>query len=489
MARLLLIALGVALYGVVVSALVRSAGDVRAAALSALPSPAPRLLAVEPTALPTPTITAAAPLATPAAERPATALAVSAPAVHVITPVDARQWPRLLARAGVERTGQEADRDAQAYIVESIWLRRQAVELRPLDLVSPDASQPAYIRGGYRYVGRPDRDRQPTNLVVAGDRWRTRVNQEIWDELAEEGSTASINTYDAGIVTWGRGFAARGMLPAVLRRLFAADPEVRDQLLDVGFTFQDGVWLAVDVEAGVVRQGDAALQVVRGDKRVLSRLIDLAEDPADAQQVTDAQAGAMLEAAAAVPQAARDWDVRVIRFVAHCVHWSGLSWSDFVGTQGDLRSIVRVKAERLRGSQLWRGQSRLVGRLETRILLSFAGGLLTTIATGPEALPADLDTADYSGHVFFLAGSQNGEDRYYHVSPHPPTPTPTPTGTPTATPTPTVARSATPTLTARPGTPTPSATVRTSTPTATPGRRPFILSPRGPTATPTMRGQ
>jgi hypothetical protein len=210
--------------------------------------------------------------------------------------------------------------------------------------------------GGYKYSRKTDLDPRPTSLQGIDAR-RTAVNQAVWSELGGEGSAASINTYDnqGAILTWGRGFSAKGELREAMARLFAADPAVRNVLLDAGFTLKDGEWLAVDVASGEVKSGDDALNLVRWNKAILSRLIDIAEDPAHAQKWVDAQAATVLRNAGAVPAAAEGWPDDVIRFVAHSVHWGGLTWPDAVATSGDLKSIIQLQSQHVRITDPWLG--------------------------------------------------------------------------------------------------------------------------------------
>jgi len=221
--------------------------------------------------------------------------------------------------------------------------------------------------GGYKYSRDPGLDPRPTSLQGVNAR-RTAINQEVWSELGSEGSAASINTYDnqGAILTWGRGFAAKGELREAMARLFAADPAVRNLLLDAGFTLKDGEWLAVDVSTGEVATGDNALNLVRWNTAILSRLIDIAEDPAHAQKWVDAQAATAMQNAGAVPAAAERWPDDVIRFVAHCVHWGVLTWPDAVGTGGDLKAIIHLQSQHVHITDPWLGGSRLVASQPTR---------------------------------------------------------------------------------------------------------------------------
>jgi len=317
-----------------------------------------------------------------------------------------RQWPTLLPRQVV------ALDHTQDAITDFIRRERSTIKEHALDVVPKDDNN----MGGYKYSGKPGLDPQPTNLQ-GSDARRTEVNQLVWRELGGEGSGASINTYDnqRAIVTWGRGFAARGQLGEAMSRLFATDPAVRNLLLDAGFALTGREWLAVDVSTGQVKTGDDALNLVRWDKKILSRLIRIGEDPAHAQKWIDAQAATILRNAGAVPEAAKGWPDGVIRFVAHCVHWGGLSWSSAVAAGGDLKTIVQEQSQHVPATESWRGGSRLVSTQPTATFLSLADGIARDVLGTAESAPTvdDQDKTTMQGHIFFDAGS----NQFFHLSP------------------------------------------------------------------------
>jgi hypothetical protein len=317
-----------------------------------------------------------------------------------------RQWPTLLPR-----TAATLD-ETQEAVTDLIRREQSTIPVRPLE----DIPKSGNSMGGYKYGRNPDLDPQPTSLHGTDVR-RTAVNVAVWSELGREGSTSSINTYDnqSAIVTWGRGFSAKGELPEAMARLFAADPAVRNLLLDAGFTLKDGTWLAVDVGSGKVKSGDEALNLVRWNKAVLSRLIDIAEDPAHAQKWVDAQAATVLRHAGAVPAAAERWPDDVIRFVAHSVHWGGLTWADAAPTGGDLKAIIQLQSQHVRNTDPWVGGSRLVASQPTAMLLSMADGVTRSVLGPVEEAPPvdDADKTALSGHIFFDAGN----NQFFHLAP------------------------------------------------------------------------
>jgi hypothetical protein len=317
-----------------------------------------------------------------------------------------RQWPTLLPR-----TSAPLD-ETQEAVTDFIRREQSMIRPRPLQFIPKSES----TMGGYKYSRKTELDPRPTSLQGADAR-RTAINQAVWSELGGEGSAASINTYDnqGAILTWGRGFSAKGELQEAMARLFAADPAVRNLLLDAGFTLKDGEWLAVDLSSGEVKSGDDALNLVRWNQAILSRLIDIAEDPAHAQKWVDAQAATVLRNAGAVPAAAEGWPDGVIRFVAHSVHWGGLTWSDAVAASGDLKTIIQVQSQRVRMTDPWVGGSRLVAPQPTAMLLSMADGVARGVLGPVEAAPPvdDTDKTTLAGHIFFDAGN----NQFFHLAP------------------------------------------------------------------------
>jgi hypothetical protein len=317
-----------------------------------------------------------------------------------------RQWPTLLPR-----TSTPLD-ETQEVVTDFIRREQRLIQPQPLQFVPRSQS----TMGGYKYSRDPGLDPRPTSLQGVNAR-RTAINQEVWSELGSEGSAASINTYDnqGAILTWGRGFSAKGELQEAMARLFAADPAVRNLLLDAGFTLKDGEWLAVDVSTGQVMTGDNALNFVRWNTAILSQLIDIAEDPAHAQKWVDAQAATAMQNAGAVPAAAERWPDDLIRFVAHCVHWGVLTWPDAVGTGGNLKAIIQLQAQHVHITDLWLGGSRLVASQSTAMLLSMADGVARGVLGPAQAAPTvdDTDKTTLNGHIFFDAGN----NQFFDVAP------------------------------------------------------------------------
>jgi hypothetical protein len=285
---------------------------------------------------------------------------------------------------------------------------------------------------GYIYAGTPASDPSP-NLANANKR-RAEVNKVVWKELAGEGGASAINTYDEQILTWGKGFGgAAGLLPDVVRRFFEKAPDVKDALLDAGFTLADGKWLAVNTETGLVEEGRNALRLIQFDKKVLSLLIKVSEDAGSKQKFIDAQWGAIAANAGNVPDAALKWADTSIALVAHCIHWRPSGWSPYLGTGGDVKEIVKVIGKIIGDVDPKRGNATFVSPTSTYILRKFAGGAAASGMSAAGPLPEDLlpkpkakdedkekdkekgetKPKDYKGHIFLAAG----KGTYYHVEP------------------------------------------------------------------------
>jgi hypothetical protein len=281
---------------------------------------------------------------------------------------------------------------------------------------------------GYIYGGNPKSDPSP-NLASA-DKRRAEVNKVVWKELAGEGGSSAINTYDEQILTWGKGFGgAAGLLPDVVRRFFEKAPDVKETLLDAGFTLADGKWLAVNTETGLVEEGKNALRLIQFDKKVLSLLIKVSEDAGSKQKFVDAQWGSISALAGNVPDAALKWADTSIALIAHCIHWRPSGWSPYLGTGGDVKEIVKVIGKIIGKVDPKRGNATFVTADATFILRKFAEGAAASGMSAAGPLPEDLvpkakdaekdkdkekeKPKDYKGHIFLAAG----KGTFYHVEP------------------------------------------------------------------------
>jgi hypothetical protein len=116
-----------------------------------------------------------------------------------------------------------------------------------------------------------------------------------------------------------------------------------------------------------------------------------------------------------VPEAAKGWPDGLIQFVAHCVHWGGLTWSSAIAADGDLKTIVELQSKYVSAAEPWRGGSQLVSTQSTRTFLNMAGGTARDVLGTLEAAPPvdDADKTTMIGHIFFDAGG----DQFFHLSP------------------------------------------------------------------------
>lgn len=209
----------------------------------------------------------------------------------------------------------------QKAFVESIQKARDALNIDKLHL-NLYAGQ-----YGWQYGGQPKKDATPAQVqgtvdtsTVEGK--RKQAEQWIWEELRFEGSSASINAYDSQMVTWGRGLgAATGGLNPAMNELFK-DQEIVTTFKQVGVSFENNKWLAINTVTGAVEEGRNALAIMQTDPHILAAMIEIGENAKFKQAVADAQWKAIKEhGTAKVPDYALDWDKEVIQLVAHITHW------------------------------------------------------------------------------------------------------------------------------------------------------------------------
>jgi hypothetical protein len=291
-----------------------------------------------------------------------------------------RSWDDAVAglpRKGAPGAGAltEAQKDQAEYI------RRRR------DMVT-ELTAATRVAAGYQYGGQPGRDPTPTGAAAGS------LQAEIWAELGTtEGSTSAVNTWDDQQLTWGRGFSAKSTLPAIVDAFFSADPAAKVELMEAGFTHKDGHWLFVDLTDGQVLTDNPALSAIQTNKKFVSLLAHLADDPAHRQQFADQQWKAV-EApghAGAVPAAIQGawpgtWSTEAIRFGAHCVHW-GQPWSQ-VQAHGPALSALLAWIAKVKGTE--NSGAILVPALASQTMLGFANGAARRLVTGPVPLPSPL---------------------------------------------------------------------------------------------------
>lgn len=195
--------------------------------------------------------------------------------------------------------------------------------------------------GGYAYGGNPGADPVPDWKET--DATKLKVYGEIRKELFSEGSASSINTYDNQIVSFGWGFSA--LWPAgknVIKYNMDSSADFKNAMLEVGITVKNGDILYVDTDAKKIVTGTAALQKIRWDVKVLSRIITGLE--AIKQTNVNNQARILKDLRIKdIPADAYKWPADSIRLAVHLDHWvpAYLDWSSIKSSGGDVATIVK----------------------------------------------------------------------------------------------------------------------------------------------------
>lgn len=159
--------------------------------------------------------------------------------------------------------------------------------------------------------------------------------------------------------------------------LAKADSDVLAPLRNAGLIFQNNTWFVVDPASHTVRSGAVALEVMSKEVGLINTFLDTAGDPGLRRQWMEAEWQAMRRSggAAAVPdQVVTNWPVELIVFVAHCVHWGGLTWKDWDSpTPPSLFHVVRRQAGHVPRQK---DDPRILTLLSAHTFLGFSGGLL-----------------------------------------------------------------------------------------------------------------
>ncbi|MGI5291941.1 hypothetical protein ACQEVF_52725 [Nonomuraea polychroma] len=254
---------------------------------------------------------------------------------------------------------------------------------------------------GHIYVGPSHPGEQPKGMA-ADDPKRKAVNEAVWRELGiGEGTQSSINTWDNAKFSLGPGFAATGLLPKVMDKLAGQGEEILTILRRAGFHHAKSGWYVVDPDARTVATGRPALDVIAKDVGLLNTFLDTTDDPKLRQQWMNAQWEVLTgpEGAAAVPDnVVRSWNLSMIVFVAHCVHWlTARPWTKWAAEPeptpiGALRTMVPL-LQLLQKTD----DPRMLTAQAAQTILGFSGGLLRTQLAGrdgggPGPLPDDWAT-------------------------------------------------------------------------------------------------
>lgn len=138
-----------------------------------------------------------------------------------------------------------------------------------------------------------------------------------------EGTTASINTYDNQIVTWGTGWGGLGWLGSVMTRA-VANNAVRATLEQAGVRYRGkNTYDIVDLRTKRVVTGrKEALEIMRASIPLLNLLIKLARAPETREAIADAQLGTFFISAGDISSAQEMATQALFNMVSHLKHWA-----------------------------------------------------------------------------------------------------------------------------------------------------------------------
>jgi hypothetical protein len=138
-----------------------------------------------------------------------------------------------------------------------------------------------------------------------------------------EGTTASINTYDNQIVTWGTGWGGLGWLGSVMTRALT-NSTVRLTLESAGVRYRkSNTYDIVDLGTKRVITGkQEALEVMRASLPLLNLLIKLARAPETREAIADAQLGTFFISAGDVSKADAVASQALFNMISHLKHWA-----------------------------------------------------------------------------------------------------------------------------------------------------------------------
>ena len=285
-----------------------------------------------------------------------------------------------------------------------------ADEVEAMSLADQHKKFKANLRGGYMKTAAAD-PRDPTSYAPRGtvaeaDRPRVEaINKLVWAELGHEGDVGSINTYDDAVLTWGKGWAASGRLPKLMEQL---PQNLKDRLMDLGFTYQGGHWYALAVGDKCVLQDADALQYLRFNTAILSAMYAMGQG-SDAQGLADAQAGVMFTEFDKMPSEIRALDDRLIQVIVHCCWWGHMTMgkakeltSGVTGTTEQLRAVVRWQAghDSIRSS-VDHGANVVTG-WQANLFQKMGGGVIESTFTERADAPADA----HSGKTLIKPGNR-----------------------------------------------------------------------------------
>jgi hypothetical protein len=283
-----------------------------------------------------------------------------------------------------------------------------------LKIVNPmkDPSGKVIEPGGFLYKGKPPVT--PPGMTDDPDPKRSEINAAIWNELANrEGGGSSINAWDTAGITVGAGFAAKdnGGLPPVLEDFLKNDPEAAKALGEIGFSCLGGTFYAVNPDTGEVVKGYRAIDMIAKDKKALSRVIAVLENPDHAKNFAQAEWNFLKGKAAAVPDdVLKSWPRDNIILAAHFVHGTSLGWGVWQRIGPNVAALLRRCAMRV-AVQMDKGAS-LVPAVHMPMLLESGNRIGRSAVSGPASLAGDAGAASSTGQIYI----DDGSGKYYHLN-------------------------------------------------------------------------
>ena len=181
---------------------------------------------------------------------------------------------------------------------------------------------------GHVYFGLEDKTHRQwlteyfESKMAGGGEAERRILRAFAAFQSREGTTASINTYDGQIVTWGSGWGGLGWLGTVMARA-TSDNAVRAAFHRAGVRYRGrNTYDIVDLNSKRVVTGkQEALEVMRASVPYLRFLIHLARSPETRRAVADAQLGTFFVSAGDISNAREIATQALFNMVSHLKHW------------------------------------------------------------------------------------------------------------------------------------------------------------------------
>lgn len=189
------------------------------------------------------------------------------------------------------------------------------------------------IKDGYQYGGTPSGEKDlPTKLRTAttpADPIAARkqsLQAMLYDYFnSKEGGLVSVSTWD-GTFTMLSGMSSVGLLHEVIANAAATSPASAAMLSEIGFSVVGGKYVAIDTSSRTLVWGKAAIEVVKSDTGILTRVLEVAENPEAQGSWVDASYDVLLKTTLDIPEAMTTnpaWTDARVRMAAHLCHWTG----------------------------------------------------------------------------------------------------------------------------------------------------------------------